>query len=193
MDVKFPSEVQAIIDTIEGLDFSVDLYEENGSVCGAEIESWTDGGVDMLHFIDLRGKDINDPEAWKEEIASIAAGFDIDEEIAAHREDKGYCDAFTCRASVEDFEAWQERLRLLAQAVLYPEIAEASTQPSTDDGDDVTLEEVAKEYLNICDEDCGGDDSVGIQSCPFYRFPDVVDGCPVPGICKLKRCIGEEH
>lgn len=122
MDVKFPSEVQAIIDTIEGRGFSIAPYEEGGMVCGAEMEGWTDGGVDMLHFIDLRGKDINDPEAWKEEIASIAAGFDINEEIDVHREDKRYYSAFTCRASVKDFEEWQERLRLLAQAVLYPEI-----------------------------------------------------------------------
>lgn len=61
----------------------------------------------MIHFIDLRGKDINDPEDWKEEIAAIAADFDVDEEIDIHRQDKRYCDAFTCRASVYDFEAQQ--------------------------------------------------------------------------------------
>lgn len=105
MKTNFPAEVQAIIDAIEGQDFSVSLYEEKGAVCGAEIESWTEGGVDMIHFIDLRGKDINDPEDWKEEIAAIAADFDVDEEIDIHRQDKRYCDAFTCRASVYDFEA----------------------------------------------------------------------------------------
>lgn len=195
MDVKFPSEVQAIIDTIEGRGFSIAPYEEDGAVCGAEMEGWTDGDVDMLHFIDLRGKDINDPEAWKEEIASIAADFDIDEEINIHREDKRYCEAFTCRASVEDFEGWQESLRSLVQSVLYPEIEQEGGTVSADaDGvsEGVTLEEVAKEYLNICDNDCCGDDSVGIPCCPFYCFPDVVEGRRVPGICKLKRCIGEE-
>ena len=115
-------EVQAIIDTIKCHDFSVSLYDEKGIICGAEIENWTEGGVDMIHFIDLRGKDINDPDAWKEEIAAIAAGFNVDEEIDVHRQDKRYRDSFTCRASVQDFEAWQECLRRLAQAVLYPEI-----------------------------------------------------------------------
>lgn len=128
MDVKFPNEVQAIIDIIEGCDFSVYLYEENRMVCGAEIESWTEGGVDMIHFVDLRGKDINDPEDWREEIAAIATGFDIDEEIYIHRQDTEYCSAFTCRASVEDFEGWQERMRLLAQAVIYPEIKAARNE-----------------------------------------------------------------
>lgn len=193
MDVQFPREVQAIINTIEGRGFSIAPYEEGGVVCGAEMEGWTDGGVDMLHFIDLRGKDINDPEAWKEEIASIAADFDIDEEIRVHRESDRYCSAFTCRASVEDFEGWQESLRRLAQAVLYPEIKQEDSAVSAHGGPEtITLEEVAKEYLNICDNDCCGDDTVGIPCCPFYCFPDVVEGHCVPGICKLKRCIGEE-
>lgn len=119
---QLSSEVQNIIEIIENQDFSVSLYEEDDVTCGAEIEAWTDGGVDMIHFVDLRGKDIDDTKAWKDEIASIASDFDIDEEIDIHREGKEYCAAFTCRQSVEDFEAWQERLRLLAQAVIYPEM-----------------------------------------------------------------------
>lgn len=31
-----------------------------------------------------------------------------------------------------------------------------------------------KEYLNICDEDCGGDPSTGIQPCPFFEYEE---GC----------------
>lgn len=121
---KLTIEVQNIIDIIEGLDFSVSMYEENGIVCGAEIESWTDGGVDMIHFIDLRRKDINSINDWKEGISAISYNFDVDEEIDLHREDKGYREAFTCRMSVHDFENWQERLRALAQAVIHPEIKE---------------------------------------------------------------------
>ena len=34
------------------------------------------------------------------------------------------------------------------------------------------LSEVIDEYLDIC-QDCAGDSSVGIPSCPFYRFPDI--------------------
>ncbi len=117
--VKFPDEVQKILDIIEAQGFAVMLYEEDGVVCGAEIEDWTAGGVDMIHFIDLRGKDINNPDDWRDEISAIAANFDVDEEIDLHRESERYRKAFTISASVHDFEAWEERLRELANDVLY--------------------------------------------------------------------------
>ena len=117
--VKFPDEVQKILDIIEAQGFAVMLYEEDGVVCGAEIEDWTAGGVDMIHFIDLRGKDINNPDDWRDEISAIVANFDVDEEIDRHREDERYRKAFTISASVHDFEAWEERLRELANDVLY--------------------------------------------------------------------------
>lgn len=116
---KFPDEVQKILDIIEAQGFAVMLYEEKGVVCGAEIEDWTAGGVDMIHFIDLRGKDINNPDDWRDEISDIAANFDVDEEIDLHRESERYRKAFTISASVHDFEAWEERLRELANDVLY--------------------------------------------------------------------------
>lgn len=122
IDKILPSSILKIVEAIETCGFSVSLYEEKGVICGAEIEAWTDGGVDMIHFIDLRGKDINNPDEWKEEIGAITAGFDVDEEIDVHRQGKDYCSAFTCRQSVEDFEAWDIKLRALAEAVIYPEI-----------------------------------------------------------------------
>lgn len=119
MNTKFPDEVRKILDIIEAQGFAVMLYEEKGVVCGAEIEDWTAGGVDMIHFIDLRGKDINNPDDWKDEISAIATNFDVDEEIDLHRESERYRKAFTISASVHDFEAWGERLRQLANDVLY--------------------------------------------------------------------------
>lgn len=35
-------------------------------------------------------------------------------------------------------------------------------------------ERLRKEYLNICDEDCVGDPSTGIQPCPFFEYEE---GC----------------
>jgi len=48
----------------------------------------------------------------------------------------------------------------------------------------IQMKEVAQAYLDICDCDCAGDDSVGIPSCPFYEWPDL-DG-PYLGYCRLK-------
>ncbi|MPM06328.1 hypothetical protein SDC9_52627 [bioreactor metagenome] len=119
---KLPKSVKKIISTIENCGFSVMPYDEDGVVCGAEIEDWTSGGVDMIHFIDLRDKNIRKPDDWKNEISSIVCDFDVDYEVDIHRQDKRYRDAFTCAQSVHDFEEWQERLRELAQTVLYPEL-----------------------------------------------------------------------
>ena len=33
-------------------------------------------------------------------------------------------------------------------------------------------ERLREEYLNICDEDCGGDPSTGIQPCPFFEYEE---------------------
>lgn len=37
------------------------------------------------------------------------------------------------------------------------------------------LGRVAREYLEICGEDCAGDPSVGIPECPFFQCADVLD------------------
>lgn len=93
-----------------------DRYEENGECVGVEIETWTDGGVDMLHLIDGRDRDMNDPDWWKDELQSIYEAFDVDVEIDIHRQDKSYRDAFTHRMSVEDFDAHEEWLRELSES-----------------------------------------------------------------------------
>jgi len=37
------------------------------------------------------------------------------------------------------------------------------------------LEKLAKEYLEICQNECVGDRSVGIPDCPFYKDLDECD------------------
>lgn len=57
---------------------------------------------------------------------------------------------------------------------------------ATEANEPLTLDRMAKEYLEICGEDCAGDSSVGLPSCPFYNFPDVdASGELLPGGCQL--------
>ena len=50
----------------------------------------------------------------------------------------------------------------------------------------LTLERVAKEYLEIYDNDCGGDSYSGIDPCPFFQIPDInKDGTQLVGGCEL--------
>lgn len=48
------------------------------------------------------------------------------------------------------------------------------------------LNRVIKDYLEICDNNCMGDPSVGIPECPFYKYADVLDnGALVEPRCEL--------
>lgn len=56
-----------------------------------------------------------------------------------------------------------------------------------------SAEDLAKEYLTICDDDfCEGDGSVGIPKCPYYDFPDIdlVNKRSFKGGCRLKAALG---
>ena len=90
-------------------------YKENGECVGIEIEQWTDGGVDMIHLIDGRDRDMNDPDWWKDELEAISEAFDVDEEIDINRQDEKYRSAFTYRQSVEDFEEYDKWLKGIAE------------------------------------------------------------------------------
>ena len=95
-------------------------YKENGECVGIEMEQWTDGGVDMIHLIDGRDRDMNDPDWWKDELEAISEAFDVDEEVDINRQDEKYRSAFTYRQSVEDFEEYDKWLKGIAeQAKLY--------------------------------------------------------------------------
>lgn len=90
-------------------------YEEDGECVGIEMELWTNIGVDMIHLIDGRDRDMNDPDWWKDELESIYEAFDVDEEIDINRQDEKYRRAFTYRLSVEDFEDYDKWLKGIAE------------------------------------------------------------------------------
>ena len=79
------------------------------------MEQWTDGGVDMIHLIDGRDRDMNDPDWWKDELEAISEAFDVDEEIDINRQGEKYRSAFTYRQSVEDFEDYDKWLKGIAE------------------------------------------------------------------------------
>lgn len=68
-----------------------------------ELEQWTDGGVDMLIYIDCR-----DNKTVTEQFIDYIENFDIDEEIDIYRQDESYKEVFTISRSLHDFESWIE-------------------------------------------------------------------------------------
>ena len=89
----------------EEKDFVVHLFVQDKQQC-AEVENWTDGGVDMI---------ITLMPFEAEKFIEYADDFDIDEEIDCHRQDKCYKNAFTITQSVEDFTNFHDMLKEVAE------------------------------------------------------------------------------
>lgn len=105
--------IAAIIDHFEQLNIQVSEYKEDKKLCGYELNTYTDGGVNMILFLDFRFNELN-PKKTKDFIRvfnDIVNDIDIEEEIELHRKDKRYCDAFTLKESLVDFEAWKNGLK----------------------------------------------------------------------------------
>lgn len=106
-----------IVNTIESFNYNVNLIYENGMISGMEIETWTNGGVDMIHtfyFCD-DFQDVYDKDNVKKQLQEIADNFSIDDEIDVYRQDKSYKSNFTISQSLEDFTEYEKRLEDLAE------------------------------------------------------------------------------
>lgn len=79
---------------------------ENG---GVELETWTNGGVNM--FITL--VDIKTDEDILRGLKEYKNNFSVDEEVMLYLQDKSYKEDFTIRESLEDFEDYLNHLDLL--------------------------------------------------------------------------------
>lgn len=88
-------------DFFEEHGFNVHLFKQDNKQC-AEVEKWTDGGVDMIFSL---------MPFTKEQFIERVNDFDVDEEIDLHRQDKRYKDAFTIGESLEDFTNFHNDLK----------------------------------------------------------------------------------
>lgn len=64
---------------------------------GIEMETWTDGGVNMIVCLE-------DEKGLIESFKDYVEYFDVEEEIDLHRQGESYKKAFTLRQSLDDFE-----------------------------------------------------------------------------------------
>lgn len=85
--------------------FNIHLTEQDNVQC-AEVEKWTDGGVDMIIWLNPFTPD---------EFKSYVDDFDVDETIDLHREDPRYRNDFTISQSLRDFTDFHNHLKEVAQ------------------------------------------------------------------------------
>lgn len=83
-----------------------ELFNVSESADDLELESYTDGGVDMFITIEK-----NNSNNLLEQLRLFVKNFDIDEEIDIHRQDTDYRRNFTIRESINDFENWVDYIR----------------------------------------------------------------------------------
>lgn len=137
-----------------------------------ELETWTDGGVNMIFYLDTSDK--------VSEFSSIVNNFDVDEEIDLHREDKRYQKAFTISESVEDFEGFKdwlfEVLDIIESAVYNQWSPDAVEEPKVvflEDKLEAVLNQIASDLASLQnDPDESWTDSIRDLSNPLGIFYD---------------------
>jgi hypothetical protein len=94
-------------------DITVFVYKENGKICGYELSTYTDAGVNQILFIDFRNTKMN-PKNYKHFIELFndrVNDIDIDEEIKLHINDEAYMQQIGLTVGLQDFKDWKLNLQ----------------------------------------------------------------------------------
>lgn len=107
--------LEQIFDVIESKDISINKYTEDNKLCGYELNTYTDGGVNQIIFLDFRDTKYNveTPNDFLHVFGKYIMSIDIDDEITSNRLDETYKKAFSLGESIKDFTAWKDELILL--------------------------------------------------------------------------------
>lgn len=104
--------ISQIIDKLENANIDVYEYKEKNKLCGYELNTYTDCGVNQILFLDFRNTDKNPKsgkdfiELYNERVKSI----DIEEEIGYLRQDKSYMSTIGIEVGYQDLKEWKENL-----------------------------------------------------------------------------------
>jgi hypothetical protein len=111
--------LEQIFDIIEHSDITFDDYEENNILCGYELNSYTDGGVNEILFLDFRdkNKDPKNPKDFIKEFESYINHYTIDERIDNNRQNERYKNDFTLKESLKDFTKFDKKLRRILKKI----------------------------------------------------------------------------
>ena len=138
-----------MLNKLDDLNFNITEYKENDKLCGYEMETWTDNGINMIHFIDCCDyEDGITAENVLDQIKQISADFDVDYEVYKLMENERARREFSYRDAVNDFEAYENRLR---NSVCY--VQELYDKYNTEDESDHTPERALSLVIRLTSED----------------------------------------
>lgn len=111
--------MKKIFNKIEKASISIHEYEENDKLCGYELNTYTNGGLNQVVLVDFRDTDKDPKKAkdFKELFLQRVKDIDVYEEVEMNRQNKQYRDAFTLRESLDDIEEWKKELVKLAESL----------------------------------------------------------------------------
>ena len=111
--------LQEIFDIIEENDISIDDYKENNILCGYELNSYTNAGVNEILFLDFRheNKSATNVNDFVKEFEDYINSQSIDDRIDRNRESKDYKNAFTIQESLTDFTEFDKKLREILKEI----------------------------------------------------------------------------
>lgn len=124
--------LEQIFDIIENNGISIDKYEENGILCGYDLNAYTTAGVNEILFLDFRDdeKDPTNPEHFIKEFESYINDYTIDARLENNRQSESYRNAFSLQDSLqdslEDFTEFDRTLRDILE-----EFKEEQGEPKT--------------------------------------------------------------
>lgn len=104
--------IEQVLEIIENEEINVYKYEEEGILCGYELNTYTPAGVNEIIFLDFRDEDKNpiDTNDFIKEFEDYMRDYPIDKRIANNRYDANYVADFTLKQSLKDFEKWEKRI-----------------------------------------------------------------------------------
>lgn len=106
-------KIQDVLSALENQNISVSEYEENGKLCGYELNTYTNASVNQIIFIDFRNTDKNPKDAndflslYNERVNNI----DIEEEFGYLRQDPYYMQIIGPERGFQDLKDWKEYLQ----------------------------------------------------------------------------------
>lgn len=104
--------LKQIIEALNECNITVSEYKENNKLCGYELNTYTNAGVNQIVFVDFRNTELN-PKSAKDFIQLFnerVKDVDIDEEIKVLSQDKSYMQQIGLTVGLQDLKDWKENL-----------------------------------------------------------------------------------
>lgn len=105
--------INQVIKRLNECNITVETYKEKNKICGYELNTYTDAGVNQILFIDFRDSEMNPKDAkhfiklFNENVNNI----DIDEEMENLINDKRYMQEIGLTVGLQDLKDWKTNLQ----------------------------------------------------------------------------------